>query len=402
MTGNRLLLCAVLVAAFALPCLAEDPPEAKSPVRFSRLLAPAVKDGVLTKAVAEKLEEEWSALKVSEVPRDQGFEEGLIQISRTRNWISTVEADALVARLAVKPTEPEGEGVSWLSKILSVLPWIGGIALAVGALAVLVTWLSNAGRPLQVLASAAGTALVLWGADRLGAASWPKVAEIFSVAGAVGILGTAALVVDALGIEPPLRFAAFVLACAWGAVACRLDSSLVAGLSAFAAAVLVGSGTAFEFATGGEGRRGSGGFTLGLTGFCVVLLGYGGLIAALKLGLPVKALVRPYWTVGITGLLVSAGVSWDWSDWFSPSRLWALVLGGALVALGVVGSEGVFVGAGGLALVVWTYTTFIDVFARHLPLSWAILFTGLLTLGIAAGFDHWWRGIVALLTAVSF
>jgi hypothetical protein len=142
--------------------------------------------------------------------------------------------------------------------------------------------------------------------------------------------------------------------------------------------------------------------TLAIVGASLVALGYAALLTAPLATPRLLTLVRPSSSLGASALLGSAGVSWDWEKWLSPARVWTLVVGLACAGWGVGLSEGVFVGAGGLALLAWAFVFLWDSARRFVSVPACVLLEGLLTLGIATALDRHWVQVVALLTLRSF
>ena len=392
----RISVVLTLASLFAASVAFADPEAA--PKRFSQLLEPAVHEGVLTQVQADQLEREWSNIKVGELPPNVAAEVSLTRLSSERGWLPPETASKLEARAEATLRDPDDTAVSWLNRLAALLPWLGGIALAGGALALIGSWLAKANHFVQAGAGALVTGALFYATEKAMAAHWATVSEVLAMGVAVAAAGTIIVLRDAISYKVSERVLAAVVAVAWGAEACRFDSTLVAGASAIAAGYWIQSQTALALLIGGRSKKGR---ALALIGAALLALGYFALFAAPKLNPTLTTLVRPYWIAALAALLSAVGVSWDWEEWLSPSRLWTVLLGIACIGWGVWVGEGLFIAAGELALVAWAYVMLLSI-AKRLGWSAKVFLTGLLTLGIASGLDRYWERVVSLITLRSF
>ena len=293
------------------------------------------------------------------------------------------DAERCVVVAAPLPAQEAPDATDWVSLVVLWLPRLGGVALALGLLLWLGRLLRSAGRAAQA-AAAALVALGLWaGASALD--GHPTAAAALVIGGCLASLASAALLRDGLDeIGAPVT-------AVWTLVAWLLGSSAAAWLAALAFAVALGADGLDHW----DRRSSRLQLRATLAGLAMVAAGYGVRLSGVD---SLALLVHPLWIVGLGAAFAGSALGWSWRV-FDPQPRWRTVaLALAATAWGVAAGQGVFAGAGGVAVVVWGLVSLVEAIPRRAPESVKLIAAGAAMLGLSLLVDAHWPLIVFVVT----
>ena len=374
--------------------------------RLDGLLQQAVKETLVEPEHARLARASWGTVRLDELRAEDGFEEALVARSLSRGDVTSKEAAALSAlavrrRTAIFAPMPTGDGADrsiGVETIVTWLPRVGGLVLALGLLALIERMLSSASKLVRCAFGAVLSAALWVGAHFLDASGHA------AGSGAL-VLGGCLCSGATLEFGWPWKstrwnhaaWTAGVLGLIWAPLACVLGSNVAAYLAVLALGSALGIEALYAdqllgfrgFRSPASRRRWL------LVGLSFVALGHLGLHAGFS---AIQVLVRPLWVTGLSALFLGASLPWSWGRVISEPRASTFLLGAASLAWGIHAGQGIFVAAGGGALVVWGLVTLYELFPRKTPAFVLLLTEGSAMVGVTIALERHWPSIATLLS----